>query len=155
VAVSRRRPRQVLGIAVIRVVPFAFGLALIHLVPEHIQQVAVLIFSVGLLIGTGCFLVFSSRRTAPSARKEAFRKPARIMAFGFFLLAAAVVMLTLTQPDSAPSVLTQILLLTLFAGAILFIWQATRKYTKAANAYPGKHANPGSSPKSRWPRSLR
>jgi hypothetical protein len=79
----------------------AFVIAMKSLVPENIKQVLALIFYGGLLVGPGYFLVFTSRRPAPSEQKEAFRKPARIMAFGLLLLAAfALVLLTLTGPDS-------------------------------------------------------
>lgn len=156
-AVSRRRPWwHVLGVTLIRLVPIAFVIAMKSLIPENIEQVLALIFYGGLLTGTGYFLVFASRRPAPSGQKEAFRKPARIMAFGMLLLAAfALVLLTLTGPDSQPSAWVQAIWLTLLAGAILFLWRGTRQYSKEAAAHPGKHASPGNSRQSRWPRPRR
>jgi len=155
VAVSGRGQWQALGIVLIRFAPIVLVLALTRLAPERIRHVADLIFYGGLLIGTGCFLV-ASRKPARSERREAFRRPAQIMALGFFLLAAfALVMLTLVRPNSTPPAWTQVLQLALFAGAFFFIWRGNRKYSKAADAYPGKHANPDSSPGSRGLRRQR
>lgn len=155
-AVPRRRPRQLLGIALIYgfalicLVTMVVVLALTRLALEHIQQVLDQIGYCGLLIGSGCYLMFAGRRPAPTERKQAFRKPARIMALGLFLLAAAALMLlTLTGPDSTPATWIQVLLPTLFAGGIVFIWQGNRGYSRAEKAHPGKHAHPSNGPRSR------
>ena len=151
--VSGRGPWRVLGTVLIRLGPIVALLALTRLAPEHIRHVADLIFYGGLLIGTGFFLVFVSRRPAPSERSEAFRKAARITALGFFLLAAfALVMLTLAQPNSTPPLWTLVFLPVSFAGAGFFMWRGNRKYSEAADAYPGKHANPGTPPGAHRPR---
>jgi hypothetical protein len=141
--VSGRRPwRQVLSTALIRLVPLPFLMALVRLVPANIQQVAVVIFYGSLLLGTGYFLVFASRRPAPTDQREAFRKPMRIMAFGFLLLETLALVVMISVPDGTLSACIQVVMLVLLAGAILFIWRGNRKFSKQAQAHPGKHARP-------------
>lgn len=115
------------------------------------KRLSGLIFYAGLLLGTGWYLAVTSRRPAQSERLEAFRKPARMLVLGYFLFAAlALVMLTVIPPASTPPLWASVLVLILFVGSIAFIWRGTRKYFKAADANPGRHANPADSRRSRW-----
>jgi len=138
VIVPRRRPWQVL-LLLLRLVPLTFVLVLTHLIPENVKQVVGVIAAGGALIGTGSYLVFAGRRPAPSERKEAFRKPARIVAFGFFLLAACLLMVLTLGAHDSPSVWIEVLSLALLAGAIMLIWLGIRKNSRTAEVYPGKH----------------
>lgn len=108
---------------------------------DHVPQV-VPIFYGGLVLGAGYFLLFPSRRPASSERKEAFRKPARTMVFGFLLLAGLAFVATLIGPGGTIPAWMQVMLAAMVAGAVFFIWRGNRQMKKEAAAHPGKHAGP-------------
>jgi hypothetical protein len=121
------------------------------LLPANVQLILSLIFYAVLVIGAGWFLLIGSRKRAPSERREAFRKPARVRALGYLLLAGDA-LFVLTRPDSEPDWAAALAFGWLVLG-FLVTWIGHRGYSRAANAYPpGKHAGPVSQADSRWPR---
>lgn len=142
-AVLRRRLRWP-GVAVVLVgvVPLVLARVLVGRVVDHVPWV-VPAFCGGLVAGAGYFLLFASRRPASSVRKEAFRKPARIMVCGFFLLAVLAFAVALIGPGGAMPAWLLVMLVALLAGAIFFIWRGNRAFSREAAAHPGKHASAG------------
>lgn len=105
------------------------------------------------------FLAVKSRKPAPTARAEAFRKPARVLVFGWLLLGAGgFVVRAVSRPGSAPAGWVLILPFPLLAVAVYFVWRGRRSVVEAVDPAPGKHEKPGSPPdsgRSTWGRLLR
>lgn len=97
-------------------------------------------------VGAACFLVVVSRKRAPTARREPFRKPALVRAAGVLLLSAAAILTftfdgTGTGAITAPAWAVALQVGLGVAGAALLIIGG-RAYLRAGNAYPpGKHAD--------------
>jgi hypothetical protein len=120
-------------------------------IPQHAQTIIAVIAYAGVALGCAWFALVASRKKAPTQRREPFRKPARVIAVGYLMLAClAVVVLAL--PQSGPAWRTLLAIGWLAAG-IAVAWAGHRMYSRAADAYPaGKHAGPLSPSESRWPR---
>jgi len=154
VSVPERGRWQDPSITLIRLTPIAAVIVVLtHLATAHSKQVLSLICYGGVLIGSCSYIILANRQPAGSERVQAFRKPARIMTLGVFLLSVfALVVLTLIRPNEPTSLWLDILMLILLVGAAFSIWRANREYSKAADAYPGKHATPSGPGTRRWPR---
>jgi uncharacterized membrane protein len=118
--------------------------------PEHAQTIIAIITYVGIAVGCAWFAFVARRKKAPTQRREPFRKPARVIAVGYLMLAClAVVVLAL--PQSGPAWRT-LLASGWLAASIAVTWTGHRMYSRAADEYPvGKHAGPVSPSESRWP----
>ncbi len=93
------------------------------------------------------YLAVKSRKPAPTARAEAFRKPARVLVFGWLLLAAGgFVARAVSRPGSAPA--GWVMILPLLAVAVYFVWRGRRSVVEAVDPAPGKHEKPDSPPDS-------
>jgi hypothetical protein len=112
------------------------------------------IFYALMFVGAAGFLVVVSRKHAPSARREPFRKPDLIRAAGLLLLAAGGIMITSMDgsPDKTGGPRAWVVLLQVglaVAGIVLAIIGGLA-YRRAGDAYPpGKHADPDSPPERR------
>jgi hypothetical protein len=123
---------------------------LLGLLPGNAQRLIGLVAYAGVALGCARFAFVARRKKAPTERREPFRRPARVMAVGYFMLAGlAVVVFAL--PDSGPAWRTLLAVGWLAAG-IAVAGVGHRMYSRAADAYPaGRHADPASPPESRWP----
>jgi hypothetical protein len=112
--------------------------------PESTQRIIGFVAYAGVAAGCAWFAFVARRKKAPTQRREPFRKPARVIAVGYLMLAClAVVVFAL--PDSGPAWRTLVAVGWLAAG-IAVTWTGHRMYSRAADAYPpGKHAGPGTS----------
>ena len=116
--------------------------------PGNVQQALAVICYSCLVIGAGWFLAIGSRRPAPSERREAFRKPARVRALGYLLVAADGIFI-LTESGSATWEV--VLSFGWLVLGLLVTWVGHRAYSRAADAYPpGKHAGTAGPRESRW-----
>ena len=120
--------------------------------PGFLQQAwwaASLVFDAGLMAAAVWFLAVRSRRSAQTARAEAFRGPARVLVFGWLLLAAGgFVARAVSRPGSVPAGWAIILPFPLLAVAVYVVWRGRRGVAEAADPAPGKHEKPGSPPDS-------
>lgn len=106
-----------------------------------------LIVAAGLLLAAVWFLAVASRRPAETARAEAFRGPARILVFGWFLLAAGFTAgWVITRPGGTqPGWALIVPFPVLFAGACV-VWRGRRGLSKVADPVPGRHEKPEGPP---------
>jgi len=123
------------------------------LLPQQVQLALALILYSGAAIGAAWFLLIGSRKPAPSQLREAFRRPGRVRALGYLLLAADAILFL----ASSGSKTWQVAVVSVgFGLGFLLTWVGHRMYSRAADAYPaGKHAGPVSPRESRWPLSRR
>src|SRR5271165_5058611 len=115
----------------------------------NVMPVVHVIFYVLMFVGAAGFLVVVSRKHAPTARLEPFRKPNLIRAAGVLLFAAAGILISTFDgtPDNVSNPGTWLVLLQTglaVAGVALAVIGGL-KYRRAGAAYPpGKHADPHS-----------
>jgi len=111
--------------------------------------VVYVIFYVAMIAAVLGFLVVVSRKKAPSARREPFRKPALVRAAGLLLFAiAALLVLTMDggSTRTPPHWALALQGILFFAGILLAILGG-RAYLRAGDKYPaGKHADLNSPP---------
>jgi hypothetical protein len=108
-----------------------------------------LIFYAAWLAGSVWFLVASGRNPDRSAKREPFRKPARLLGWGSVALSASAVLVELLAQITAHLMLPRLqnklwmVVLAIFALGSALVWKGTRDARRAADAYPpGKHASP-------------
>jgi len=108
-----------------------------------------LIFYAAWLAGSVWFLVASGRNPDRSAKREPFRKPARLLGWGSVALSTCGVIAGLLAHVMDRRMMLQlqnklwIVVLAMFAVGAVLVWKGTRDAGRAADAYPpGKHASP-------------
>ena len=124
---------------------------LANLLPNDVQTVLVWIFCVAAFAGLTWFVTFGSRKPAPTERSESFRKPERMTALGCLLVLGDMIFV-LSQPDTAAG-WEAVLALIWFAAGIGVACAGYRQTSRAAAAFPGKHA--GRPSRGTWQRRTR